>query len=478
MLNRREFIQAAGLLPTAATAAADGERRNVLLIVSDDMNSAAGFYSDPIVKTPHLDALARRSVAFDRAYCQFPLCAPSRASFLSGKRPDKTGVWTLHIPTRKYMPDVVMLPELFRRNGWYTAGIGKIFHNGPDHEDPRSWDLMDTRIDLRIDPAMVMERHQMPKPRNHTMEWERLNIADERTGDGGNGRRCGDLIRRFAREKKPFFLAAGFHAPHAAYAAPSRYFDLYDPAAMPVPRVPEGYAASIPEAAWYELAQQRPLTPDETRHYRSAYFACISFLDAQIGVMLRALDETGLWDRTVVVFLSDHGYHTGEHGMWHKMTLFEKSTRVPLIIHAPGARGAGKICHGLVESVDLYPTLAELCGITPPSGLDGSSLVAALDEPANGAKKAAYSTVNRCPDRARLTSEVTYLGQSVRTEDWRYTEWDEGRKGVELYDERRDPDEMHNLAGDPKYDERKKQLKQLLAAHSFTTSVHDPHARA
>jgi arylsulfatase A-like enzyme len=197
-------------------------------------------------------------------------------------------------------------------------------------------------------------------------------------------------------------------------------------------------------------------------------------MDAQAGIVLDALNQAGLGDNTVVVFLSDNGYHTGEHGMWHKMTLFEESTRLPLIIHAPGAKGEGKTCPGLVEFIDLYPTLADLCGIPRPAGLDGMSLVHALNDPAHGGKKAAYSSVGRHPDRTRLTSDLTYLGQSVRTDRWRYTEWDEGRKGIELYDEQADPNELHNLAGEPGHDQLKKQLKQLLAEHAFTVGGQKP----
>ena len=191
-------------------------------------------------------------------------------------------------------------------------------------------------------------------------------------------------------------------------------------------------------------------------------------MDAQAGLVFAALDETRLWDRTVVVFLSDNGYHTGEHGMWHKMTLFEESTRLPLIMHAPGAKGAGKKCHGLVEFVDIYPTLAELCGVQPPPGLDGESLVRALNNPSAGGKKAVYSSVGRNPDRSRMISAITYLGHSVRTERWRYTEWDEGRKGVELYDERADPGELHNVAGESGHGAVEKELQNLLHRHSFT----------
>jgi iduronate 2-sulfatase len=463
-MNRRVFLS--GSL-AAALEAAPARKKNVVLIVSDDLNNGLGCLGNAVAKTPNLDAFAKRSVLFDYAYCQFPLCAPSRASFLSGRRPDKTKVWTLHTPTRQYMQDVVMLPELFKRNGWYSAGIGKIFHNGPEHDDPRSWDLMETG-QSHLGTPKVMAEHQMPKPRNHTMSWAKLEVADEKTGDGATARRAAGLIRGFARDEKPFFLGVGFHAPHSAYNAPVKYFDLYDPAKIPAPKVPEGYARTIPEAAWYELAEQRPPSEQETREYRAAYYACVSFMDAQVGVVLDALRQNRLWDNTVVVFLSDNGYHTGEHGMWHKMTLFEESTRLPLIIHAPGVKGAGTPCHGLVEFIDIYPTLAELCGIKPPAGLDGESLAPALNDPVHGGKSAVYSSVGRHPDRKRLTSDLTYLGQSVRTEDWRYTEWDEGRKGVELYDEHADPAEMRNLGDSPQFAAVRAQLKKLLHEHSFT----------
>jgi len=368
------------------------------------------------------------------------------------------------------MHDVVMLPQLFRQNGWFTADVGKIFHNGAEFEDPPSWDLMETSKEPAVDPATVIEKHQMPKPRNHSMEWEKLRLPDDQTADGRTARRAGELIRQFAQQGKPFFLGVGFHAPHCPYAAPAKYFDLHDPAKIPVPTVPDGYAKTIPEAAWYELAAQVAPNERQIREYRAAYYACISFMDAQAGIVFAALDETRLWDNTVVVFLSDNGYQTGEHGMWHKMTLFDDGTRLPLIIHAPGANGAGRTCHGLVEFVDIYPTLAELCGVKAPPDLDGRSLASALDNPAGGGKQAVYSSVGRNPDRARMISAITYLGQSVRTERWRYTEWDEGRKGVELYDERADRRELHNLAGESGYDDVKKELHNLLHVHSFTVN--------
>jgi uncharacterized sulfatase len=463
--NRREFILSAAAAPAVLKSAAG--RTNVVFLVADDLRTALACYGNPIVRTPHIDRLAARSVLFDRAYCQFPLCAPSRASFLSGRRPGKTGVWTLRIPTRQYLGDAVMLPELFRKAGYRTADFGKIFHNGPDHDDSRSWDIMKTGAGSRV-PSQpeIIEGHIMARPRNHTMQWARLKTPDDDLTDFRTAQQAADFIRSSAREQTPFFLGAGFYVPHSPYVAPSKYFDLYDSSKIPLPAAPRESVAALPAAAWYELADQVPPTPEQARQYIAAYYACVSFLDAQIGRILAALDETGLWRNTVVVFFSDHGYHLGEHGMWHKMTLFEESTRVPLVIHAPGM-AAGKRCSSLVELIDLYPTLAQLCAIKPPAGLDGSSLAPQLRNPSTPARRAVFSSVNRHEDRSRLTSAFSFFGHSVRTERWRYTEWDNGSRGVELYDERNDPGELRNLASDPKHSNVRSDLKRLLQPHAF-----------
>jgi iduronate 2-sulfatase len=365
------------------------------------------------------------------------------------------------------MKDAVMLPELFRNAGYRTADFGKIFHNGPDHEDSRSWEVMITGSGSRVPPpADIIDGHIMPKPRNHTMQWARLNTPEDRLIDWVTAQRAADFLRRSARDKTPFFLGAGFYVPHSPYAAPSKYFDLYDPAKIPPPRAPEESVASLPPAAWYERADQTPPTEAEAARYRAAYYACVSFLDAQVGRLMEALDEADLWRNTAVVFLSDNGYHLGEHRMWHKMTLFEESTRIPLLIRAPGM-AEGKRCTGLVELIDLYPTLAGLCGLKPPAKLDGSSLLPQLMDPSRPARSAVFSSVNRHEDRSRMTSAFSFFGHSVRTQGWRYTEWDRGAKGTELYDERNDPHELRNLASDPKYARVRRNLSRLLAPHAF-----------
>ena len=469
--NRREFLlraTAAAPFLGALQSWAAGQHLNVLFMIADDMNNALGCYGHPVVKTPHLDRLASRSVLFNRAYCQFPLCAPSRASFLSGRRPETTRVLSLTVPTRKYMQDVVMLPELFRKNGYYSADCGKIYHTGPEHDDPRSWDYVLKESGKRAPDSEIIARHVAPEPRNHTMEWDKLRTADENTPDGIVAHTASGLIRQSVAKNQPFFMAAGFRRPHAPYAVPQKYFDLYDPQKIERPEI--GDQKGIPAAAWYELANQPELTPKEYREYITAYYACNSYVDAQAGVLLKTLDDLNLWDRTIVVFFGDHGYLTGEHGMWHKMTLFEECARVPLIIHVPGAPGSGKVSNALVELLDLYPTLAEACGIPAPPGFEGTSLMSILKDPSKLGKSAVYTMVGRNDDRNLSHKKPTYFGKSVRTDRWRYTEWDGGKRGRELYDHHNDPKEMRNLASDPGHNQVVSQLHQLLITQAGHTA--------
>jgi len=265
---------------------------------------------------------------------------------------------------------------------------------------------------------------------------------------------------------KPFFLAAGFRRPHAPYAAPKKYFDLYPVPSMRLPAaVPVGYYANLLAATINYPAPDRPLSELEQRELIAAYYACNSYIDAQVGVLLSALDRLKLWDNTVVVYLGDHGYHLGDHGgFWHKLSLFEEATRVPMIIYAPGMKAGGHACGQLVELVDLYPTLASLCGLKLPAGLDGADLSPVLDNPSQAVKDAAYSLVARSLDPAKSAKDRAYLGRSVRTLRWRYTEWEQGKRGIELYDHRHDPRELVNLAGKPRYAKQETRLKKLLQA--------------
>jgi iduronate 2-sulfatase len=454
-MTRRELL----LAPLAAAV----PRTNVLFIVSDDLNNALSIYGDPVAKTPNLERLARRAVTFDRAYCQYPLCQPSRASFLSGLRPETTKVWTLQTPTRQAVGDHVFLPELFRKSGYRTAHAGKIFHTGDDCEDPRSWDEEVRDFGKTPPPGQILRAGKAKGPKGHTFEWDILKTDDAAMPDGVMARTAVEWLEKASRGTGPFFIAPGFRRPHAPYAAPKKYFDLYPLESIPLPQTtPEDFRRVLPAAVNHD-PPDRPMTALEVREQLAAYYASISFVDAQLGLLLDAMDRLKLWDNTAVVFCGDNGYHLGEHGgMWHKNSLFEESARIPLLVAAPGIRGAGRHSPRLVELVDLYPTLAEICGLRPPGNLEGTSFRPLLDTPDRPWKKAVFTMQGRGKERTEAAKDIQFLGKSIRTEEWRYTEWDEGRQGLELYDKNSDPRENRNLAGDPKYAAVRARLRDLL----------------
>jgi iduronate 2-sulfatase len=460
-LSRREVLALAAGAGTLMGAGRD--RRNVLFIVSDDLNNAAGCYGHPVARTPNMDRLARRGVLFERAYCQYPLCQPSRASFLSGLRPETTRVWTLETPTRKYVGDATFLPELFRKNGYFTADAGKIYHTGDACEDPRSWDVEVRESGKNPPKSEVIESGKAEGPKGHSFEWARLRTEDAQTPDGRMARQAVDWMESGVRQGKPFFLGVGFRRPHAPYAAPAKYFDLYPPESMPLPRTSPADFRKVLSAAVNHDPPESPLPDAEVRRFLAAYYASVSFMDAQVGVVLDAMDRLSLWDNTVVVFFGDNGYHLGEHGgLWHKNSLFEESARIPLIVAAPGFPRTARRSPRLVELVDLYPTLAELCGLQAPPNLEGTSFVPLLRAPERRWKSGAFTTQGRGKERTEAAKEIEYLGRSVRTERWRYTEWDEGRQGAELYDHRADPGEADNLAGDGRHAAVRAELRELL----------------
>jgi len=456
-VNRRELLT--GILGLRAAAAAP-ERPNVLFIIADDLNTSLGCYGNSIAKTPNLDAFARNGVVFKRAYCQFPLCQPSRTSLLSGLRPESTKVWTLDTPTRKFLGDAVMLPELFRRNGYFTGHAGKVFHTGEHAEDPRSWDVEKREFGKNPPSSEILRSGTEPDLSGHTFRWDVLRTRDEATPDGIVAAQMVEWLEQRSKDKRPFFLAAGFRRPHAPYSAPSKYFDLYPPDQIPLPTgTPPSIAAAVNHS--HEL---HPLPPKVVREHIAAYYACISFVDSQVGVILTALNRLQLQQQTVIVFLGDHGYHLGDHGgLWHKRTLFESSARAPLIVSAPGM-AAGARCKEIVEFVDLYPTLGSLCGLKSPGNLEGLSFVPLLKNPGMAWKSAAFSLVGRRKGDFDDPNQVDFLGRTIRTQHWRYTEWDNREQGVELYRLDRDSRELENVAGNPEWKSVQDDLSRRLHA--------------
>jgi iduronate 2-sulfatase len=446
-------------LATAAVSFA-AAKPNVLFIAVDDMNNDLGCYGSPVVQSPNIDRLAARGVRFDRAYCQFPLCSPSRSSIMTGLRPDQTRVFDLQYHFRTGLPEVVTLSQLFMRNGYYAARVGKIYHYGNPGDigtsgldDPASWKEF-------FNPAGRDKTTLEPDVTNYTparglgSAMVFLNDKPGRDEDHTDGKVATQAIELLEKHRgEPFFLAVGLYKPHTPYIAPKKYFDLYPLEKIAVPEMPAGYAASVPASA---LASTKPwpnfgVTLQQARECKQAYYAAISFVDAQIGRVVDALDRLGLRENTVIVFWSDHGYSLGTHGLWMKQSCFEDSARVPLIVAAPGMK-AGGVSPRLVELIDLYPTLADLAGLAPPAKLPGASLRPLLAKPDAPWDRPAFTQVER----------GGFPGHSVRTPRWRYTEWDDGRQGAELYDEQNDPGEMKNLAADPARAATIAELKALV----------------
>lgn len=436
---------------------AEPARPNVLLIMADDLNNDLGCYGHTNIRTPQFDRLAARSVRFDRAYCQYPVCNPSRASMLSGRRSESTGIVDNITPPRSKLPNATFLPEYFRQHGYRTLKVGKIYHTGDPFEDPASWDV-DIRetSDAKKPPAEQILRRL---PGSGIV----LRDDDAVTWDGFVARRGVEMLAEAAAQPDlPFFLAIGFRRPHTPYIAPKKYFDLYPPASMTFADEPAEHLAHIPSLALTYRHDFERLEPDLRPTVASAYYASLSFIDAQTRMILDALDDGDLWKNTIVVFVSDHGYHLGEHGgLWHKMTLFEQSARVPLLVAAPG-KPAG-VSPRLVELVDLYPTLVELCALPPAAELEGDSFAPLLDKPQRPWKQAAFTVVcrgeNSNPGKPLNPQQ---LGRSIRTPRWRYTAWYDGT--AELYDHDNDPRELHNLAIEESHRQDVAQLEQQLDA--------------
>lgn len=437
--------------------ASGAERPNVLFLICDDLNCDIGCYGHPLVRTPHIDRLAARGVRFDQAHCQYPLCGPSRASFMTGLYPDQTLIRRNSIYIREHLPNVNTMSQMFRDAGYMATRIGKIFHyNVPKHigtsghDDPYSWNntINPEGRDVHDEDKIFS---LIPGSFGGTLSWLAADGTDEEQTDGIAAIEAERVLRRFADRQTPFFLAVGLYRPHTPFVAPKRYFEMYPPDQIRVPTVPTGYHDTLPRPAVKSITRkkQNQLAPDVARQAIQAYYASISFADAQLGKILNALDETGLADNTIVVFTSDHGYHMGEHDHYQKTTLFENATRVPLIIAGPGVSAVGRTSSSFAEMVDFYPTLAELAGLEAPAFLAGVSLVPALRDPSAMPRTSAFTQYDS--------------GYSIRTRRFRYTEWGpNGELGAELYDHDADPNELHNLASSADHRDTIAQLATLL----------------
>ena len=455
--------------------AQEGERprRNVLFIAVDDLRPQLGCYGHAQMISPNLDRLGASGTVFRRTYCQQAVCAPSRASLLSGCRPDTTRIYELRTLLRATMPDVVTLPQLFKEHGYQSISLGKIYHHGK-RDDPQGWSE-DPWGAPNAFPGCVTEEKlailqrlrdeapdQQTRSRIRGPATEAGDLPDDAYADGKLTDRAIETLQRVKGE--PFFLGVGYYKPHLAFACPKRYWDLYPSGEINLadnPFRPKG-APDIALHNWGELRayhdipRQGPLSDEQARELVHGYYACTSFIDAQVGRLMDELEQLGLRDNTVIAIWGDHGWNLGEHGLWCKHCNYETSVHSPLIVSAPGQKAAGQPTDALTEFVDIYPTLAELCGLPLPDHLEGTSLVPLMDDPATPWKRAAFSQYPRGGN---------VMGYSMRTDRYRYTEWLRGGEQVvarELYDHQEDPGENVNVAEAPQNAETVKELSKWV----------------
>ena len=527
-INRRRFLQwtagtaAATALSTDAFAelvqTAAKKKRNVLFIAVDDLKPLLGCYGNKMVKSPNIDGLAACGMVFSRAYCQQAVCAPSRNSLLTGKRPDTIGIYDLQTHFRTKLPDVVTLPQYFKQSGWHTESLGKIFHTAHgNYDDARSWsvpsqetgpvpDNQKDRPDAYKEFSDAGTRDNddyfearefastcgLPEPQQDEPTAAKPgqpptykngpptgmpNVADSDLFDG----KLADLAikrledfqakNKLPGETRPFFLAVGFHKPHLPFIAPKKYWDMYQRDQFtpePSRDLPQGapqYAGhGTGEATLFQgVPKQGPVSNDLARELIHGYHACVSYVDAQVGRILAELDKQGLRDNTIVILWGDHGWHLGDHGQWAKQTNFENAAHAPLIISVPRMKNAGQKCDALVEFVDIYPSLVEVAGLKTPSGLEGTSFAPLLADPRRPWKTAAFHVWPR-----RIKNVIVGEGRAMRTDRYRLCEWTlddkTGKPAMELYDFVADPGETVNLASKPENAELVAQLAKKLHA--------------
>ena len=452
--TRRDFLSTSlkagtaafttGLLPKLKTNAQG--QYNVLFIIIDDLRPLLGCYGHPEIHTPNIDRIAERGTLFNRAYCQFPVCNPSRSSVLTGLRPETVNVHDNYTYFRYNLTDVVTLPEHFKNLGYHTRSVGKIAHGLTALLDTSSWSVP------------IWREYPIPTDKTTKPSWQAFDVADNKLEDGRIAEESVKVLREI--KDREFFLAVGFNKPHLPFYAPSKYFDLYSPDIFSVP-VDSSLPRNAPDIAsnpkglkaYQDISSYPPFSDKKSLELIRAYAATTSYVDAQVGLLLNELNTLDLVENTVVVLWGDHGFHLGEHGLWRKNTLFEASLRLPLIVSIPGQTHTGIKTNALVELVDIYPTLCDVCHLPLASELEGISMLPVIEYPTHSWKTAAFSQLRR--------DDVE--GFSIRTEQYRYTEWGtHGRRGQELYDYDADPDETVNIAYLPENAELVKHLSGRL----------------
>ncbi len=448
-----------GFFALGSLIAAEPAKFNVLFIAVDDLRPEAHASGSDLIKTPNLDRIAARGTTFERAYCQQAVCSPSRSSLMTGRRPDATRVWDLETHFRTALPNAVTVAQHFKNNGYFAQGMGKIFHGGFD--DPLSWSVPWTTPKAPMYATAAAQKQQAgsanagKKGPAKGPATEAADVPDDTYVDGKVARLAAGTLSELKKKNQPFFLAVGMARPHLPFVAPKKYWDLYDPKAIYVPsfrQLPVGAPTFVGHTngelrSYSDVPNLGPIDEAMARNLRHGYYAAISYMDAQVGLILDALEKEGLAANTVVVLWGDHGWQLGEHGLWHKHTNFEVAANAPLLISVPGQKAPGRKTAALAEFIDIYPTLADVCGLPKPQDLDGVSLRPVLDDPATRVRPVAISQYPRA-DAGR-----SLMGYSIRDERWRLTLWrdrkDNSIHATELYDEVNDPHETANAATKP-----------------------------
>ncbi|WP_437206735.1 sulfatase [Planctomicrobium sp. SH664] len=466
-----------GAESTSPTPSAS-QRWNILFITIDDLGNVLGRTRPAGLETPHLDRLAKRSVFFERAYCQIPLCNPSRASFLTGQYPDALGVYDLSAHFRDRHPAIKTIPQQFRERGWESGRVGKIFHydvpaqigsNGLD--DAASWDVVinPRGRDVIDEPHIINPTPS--RPISAALSWLAAKGSDAEQTDGLIASEAIRLLGLFG--ERPFFLGVGFFRPHTPYVAPESYFSVEDAAALQLPRFKPAEWDTIPPAAIPHNvpAPNYGLSETNLKHALHAYRACVRFVDAQVGRILDAVDRLHLTESTIIILLSDHGYHLGEHGLWQKRTLYDPSSRVPLLISVPGSAGVGQTCPRVVQLIDIFPTLLELTNQNFDGSLPGKSLVPLLSDPQKDWPHPAFTQI------LRPGQDSAIMGRAVTMEDYRYIEWNEGTQGRQLFNLQLDPEELNDMSGQDEYAPVMKTLRDTFGESVRGTPPQTPYQK-
>lgn len=475
----KKLIKGTFLLVLPLTAQAE-KPKNVLFIAIDDLRNAMGCYGDPLGITPYMDGLARKGFAFERAYCQQAVSGASRASFLTGLYPDQVGVTDLSRHFREKCPEAVTLPQYFKEAGYQSVCIGKIFHGSARTQDSLSWSIPE-----RHHLSSKMNEYLLPENRHggKAAATEVVDAPFDRFEDGQITQDAIAELGRFSQSGEPFFLAVGFKKPHLPFGTPKKFWDMHRETfeKLALPSDQNAYR-NIPAIAMHHSEELRGYTdiPDEgdipqakVRELLAAYYACATFVDDQIGCLLKELKRLELDRNTVIVIVSDHGFHLGEQNLWCKSTNFEIATKVPFLIYDPEYESYSAPIKSQVELIDIYPTLLDLCGFGKKTELAGQSLVPVMRGDSPG-KDIAFSQFPRPYNAIHNSDRQTHMGYTVRVQDWRYTLWFELATGKitdkELYYLPGDDLEKENLSGLPEYAEKEKELALSIHTHKKTTN--------